>query len=281
MSDQAVVVAAEVAGMMDVIQRMAKVVASSGSFGCKSPDQAEALLWLAHAEGKHPMTAVREFHVIQGRVAMKAEAMLARFQASGGKLVWQETNEKVAKALVSHPANQPQPVAFEWTIDRASRVTVESWEGEQGARRKTTSKLTDKDVWKNYPAQMLRARVITEAVRAVHPGCVLGLVAVEETETLQQAESSVIASETGKGVPGLAAAVAQIAPPTTPKVDPERAKKLAEVRRRMKADGVATPDQARQYVADNLGGLVVDKLDDLRDDDLDRLVAIYANEVRQ
>lgn len=244
------------------VQQMAAVVAKSKLFGTKTEDEAMALMLLAQAEGMHPMRAVQQYHIIQGRPAMKSEAILARFQAAGGVVRWLVSDADEAKATFTTAAREE--ITVHWTMDRAKAAG-----------------LAGKDNWKSYAPQMLRARCIAEGVRAVAPGCILGLAAVEEVEDVTPTPATVIATEPGKGVAGLAAAVAQIAPLATSKADPERARKLAEVRRRMKADGVSSPEQARQYVADNLGGLVVDKLDDLRDDDLDRLVALYANEVRQ
>ena len=65
------------------VERMANAVAKSGLFGVKNVEQAMALMLIAQAEGMHPAIAARDFHVIQGRPALKADAMLARFQAAG------------------------------------------------------------------------------------------------------------------------------------------------------------------------------------------------------
>lgn len=252
----------EVTFPLGEIQQMAAVVAKSKLFGADTEDKAMALMLLAQAEGMHPMRAVQQYHIIQGRPAMKSEAILARFQAAGGIVRWLASDANEARATFISPAREE--ITVHWTMERAKAAG-----------------LSGKDNWRNYAPQMLRARCIAEGVRAVQPGCILGVMSVEEAEELSTVPANVISSEPGKGVSGLAAAVAQIATPSTPKVDPERAKKLAEVRRRMKADGVASPEQAKQYVADNLGGLVIEKLDEIRDDDLDRLVALYTNEVRQ
>ena len=68
---------------VDQITIMANAVAKSGLFGVKTPEQAMALMLIAQAEGNHPAIAARDYHVIQGRPALKADAMLARFQQAG------------------------------------------------------------------------------------------------------------------------------------------------------------------------------------------------------
>ena len=66
------------------VRVMAEAAAKSGLFGMKTPEQALALMMLCQAEGIHPMKAVAEYHIIQGRPALKADAMLARFLRAGG-----------------------------------------------------------------------------------------------------------------------------------------------------------------------------------------------------
>ena len=61
------------------IQAMAEVAAGSRMFGFKNPQEAMAIMLLCQAEDLHPAIAMRDYHVIQGRPALKADAMLARF----------------------------------------------------------------------------------------------------------------------------------------------------------------------------------------------------------
>ena len=70
----------------DQVTEMAEAVYKSGLFACKSKEQALTLMLLCQAENLHPINAMRQFHIIQGRPAMRADAMLARFQKAGGKV---------------------------------------------------------------------------------------------------------------------------------------------------------------------------------------------------
>lgn len=143
------------------IERMAASVAKSGLFGIKTAEQAMALMLIAQAEGSHPAIAARDFHVIGNRPTLKADAMLARFQAAGGKVRWASYTDQQVAAVFSHPAGGE--VEISWSIQQAKQAG-----------------LTGKDVWKQYPRAMLRARVISEGIRTVFPGVAVGIYTPEE-----------------------------------------------------------------------------------------------------
>ena len=148
---------------IDEIEKMAVAVSKSNLFGMKTPEQAMALMLLCQAEGLHPAIAVRDYHLIQGRPALKADAMLARFQQAGGSVNWKEyTNDKVT-GLFSHPSGGSLEVS--WSLAQAKAIGI-----------------ANKDNWKNYPRAMLRARVISEGIRSVYPGCVVGVYTPEEVQ---------------------------------------------------------------------------------------------------
>ena len=149
------------------MERMAGAIAKSGLFGMKTQEQALALMCVAQAEGRHPGSVATEYHIIQGRPALKADTMLARFQQAGGKVEWTSyTDERVA-AKFSHA--QGGSVEVDWTMARAK-----------------TAGLAVKDVWKAYPRQMLRARVISEGVRTVYPGVAIGIYTPEEVQDFDE-----------------------------------------------------------------------------------------------
>jgi hypothetical protein len=142
------------------IERMAVAVSKSGLFGVKTAEQAMSLMLIAQAEGMHPAIAARDYHVINGRPALRADAMLARFQAAGGSVRWLEMSDRRVAAEFHHP--QGGTVEIDWTPERAKQA---------GIRNEMHSK---------YPRQMLRARVISEGIRTVFPGVVVGSFTPEE-----------------------------------------------------------------------------------------------------
>lgn len=145
------------------MQQMAEVAAGSKMFGFKNPQEALAIMLLCQGENLHPAVAMRDYHVIQGRPALKADAMLARFQQAGGSVVWKEYTNDVVTGLFSHP--QGGSLEVSWTLNQAKQIGI-----------------ANKDNWKNYPRAMLRARVISEGIRAVFPGCVVGVYTPEEVQ---------------------------------------------------------------------------------------------------
>lgn len=144
------------------LQIMARVFAKSGLLlGAKTEEQTMTLMLVAQAEGRHPASVAADYHIIQGRPTLKSEAMLARFQQAGGKVEWHDhSNEKVSGTF-SHP--QGGSLRIDWDMARAK-----------------SAGLGTKDNWRQYPRQMLRARVISEAVRAVFPAVLNGMYTPEE-----------------------------------------------------------------------------------------------------
>lgn len=182
------------------MERMADCIAKSGLFGVKTPVQALALMLLAQSEGMHPVTAARDYHIIQGRPALKADTMLARFQAAGGTVRWDTYTDKSVSATFSHPHGGS--VKIEWTIDQAK-----------------AAKLTGKDVWQQYPRAMLRARVISEGIRTVYPGVLAGMYTPEEVRDMSDIQGT--AETTGPDIPPSPAATSAPPPVTVRDFDEE------------------------------------------------------------
>ena len=148
------------------IQTMAEVAAGSKMFGFKNPQEAMAIMLLCQAEDLHPAIAMRDYHVIQGRPALKADAMLARFQTAGGSVNWKVYEDEQVTGVFSHPAGGSLEVT--WTLAKAKLIGI-----------------ANKDNWRNYPRAMLRARCVSEGIRSVYPGCVVGVYTPEEVQDFQ------------------------------------------------------------------------------------------------
>lgn len=143
------------------IERIAAAFAQSRMFGVSDPCAALSLCLLAQAEGQHPAIAFRDYSIIQGKPAKKAEAMQRDFMASGGKIKWIELSDTCAKAEFSHPSGGT--LVIDWTMERAKAAGIGG-----------------KDMWKKYPRQMLRSRTISEGVRTVCPMATSGMYVPEE-----------------------------------------------------------------------------------------------------
>ena len=152
---------------MDQMQAMAKSLVAGKLFGFKTEAEAISIMLIAQAEGRSPALAARDYHIIQGRPALKADAMLARFQQEGGVVEWDEYTDAKVTGRFSHPKSCPKPVAVTWTLDMAKRIG-----------------LANRDNWRNYPRAMLRSRVVSEGVRTAYPGIAVGIYTVEEVQDM-------------------------------------------------------------------------------------------------
>lgn len=149
------------------LELMASAVAASKLFGIATKEQALALMLVAQAEGLHPATAARDYHIIQGKPALKADAMLARYLDSGGKVEWHEHTDAKVSATFSHPSGGT--LKIDW----------------DDARVKTAG-LADQPMHKKYPRQMKRARVISEGIRATNPAVATGIYTPEEVQDMNK-----------------------------------------------------------------------------------------------
>ena len=145
------------------LEAMAGHIVRSGLFGMRKVEEAVALMIVAQAENRHPGTVASEYHIIQGRPALKADAILARFQSAGGKVEWHEYTDTVVSGTFTHPAGGSLKV--DWDMDRAKAAG-----------------LGGKDNWKKYPRQMLRARAVSDGVRGVYPAVLQGFYTPEEVQ---------------------------------------------------------------------------------------------------
>ena len=93
--------------------------------------------------------------------------MLARFQAAGGKVDWKEYTDKKVTGLFSHPNGGS--LELSWSIEQAQAIgLVKPGSG-----------------WQKFPRAMLRARVVSEGIRSVYPGCVIGTYTPEEVSDFE------------------------------------------------------------------------------------------------
>lgn len=146
------------------VERVALAIARGGLFGSTDPNAVLTLCLLAQAEGQHPAVVFRDYHIIQGKPAKKADAMLRDFVSAGGKVEWHALDDTKADATFSHPGGGT--VRIDWTMERAKKAKL------------------DTPMWAKYPRQMLRSRVISEGVRTVYPGATSGLYEVGEVQDI-------------------------------------------------------------------------------------------------
>jgi len=183
---------------MGEIQQMALAVAKSGLFGIKTPEAAMSLMLISIAEGRHPALAARDYDIIQGRPAKKSEAMLRDFLQSGGSVEWHNLTDDIADATFSHP--QGGKVRITWDMERAK-----------------TAGLAGRDMFRKFPRQMLRSRVVSEGIRTTCPMATSGMYVPEEVAEFNAPKDIRIEKPVIKQDEELETIVAEIVEPEAPK----------------------------------------------------------------
>jgi hypothetical protein len=150
----------------------AEVAVRSKFYGFKTADEMLPLMIIAQSQGRPFTSVVEEYSVINGRPALKAESMLARFQKAGGHIKWTELSDTRCAAIFSHP--QCDPVEVDWDMDRAKAAG-----------------LAGRDMWRKFARNMLKARVISDGVRTAYPACLGGVYTPEELGDMEPARTQV------------------------------------------------------------------------------------------
>jgi hypothetical protein len=136
--------------------------------------QAFTLMMLAESKGLHPIQAMERYHIIMGRPSMKADAMQAEFQRRGGCVRWVKRENDECVVELWHPTLHPDHLFFAAHFqDLVDKGVATAW-------NKDKQRLEVKDMYVKFPRQMLSARAISEGVRAVDPGVVVGIYTPEE-----------------------------------------------------------------------------------------------------
>ncbi len=203
----------------EFVREMGRAIHSSGMFGCQSPSQGYVLALECAARKCPPLALVERYHLIMGKLSMKSEAMLADFVTDGGSHeVLDRTPDRAAIKLTRNRKSY----VFELTWDQALKEPF-VYEGKEAdvVAKLAVGKIGDLKMKSKYATprarmQMLWARVVSDAVRAVAPDVTAGRYTPEETADIVDVD--VLPSESvGEESPQANA------PEATPVTDPEQA----------------------------------------------------------
>jgi len=120
--------------------------------------------------GMQAMTALRAFHIIDGRPTLSAGAIHAMILSSG-KAEYFRCSERTPEraTFVTKRKGEPE-ISLSFTIEEGRMA----WSKDDAAWKKSG--------WGKNPADMLVARASTKLARLVYPDVVHGLYAPEEME---------------------------------------------------------------------------------------------------
>lgn len=112
----------------------------------------------AQALGEHPIAALTDVYVVEGRPSMSASMMHRRAMEAGHRVRVTSTDTEAAVSIWRKDDPQYE-YKIVWTLDRAQHAGL----------------MGRKGPWQTYPAAMLRSRAVSEACRVACPE-VLGAV---------------------------------------------------------------------------------------------------------
>lgn len=166
---------------LEFVDRLGDAIAKSGMFGCKNVESGKVLAMTCFSERKSPTEIARRYHIIEGRLSMKAGAMLADFRVRGGR-------HRIVERT-------PERASIELTIDGQSQQFTFTWEE---AQQEPFIRDKDGKVKKNYATprtrmQMLWARVVSDSVEAMAPEIAYGVYTPEEISDFPEINGGLVA----------------------------------------------------------------------------------------
>ena len=153
----------KVANPMEAAEQLGQWICRSGMFGADRPEQGNLLALQCLVERKAPLEMAKHYHVIQGRLSLRADAMLALYRERGGKVIWKQFDANGAKAQWVYDGND---LELAYTAEDAKAAGFLPARGGSG--------------WAKFPAEMMRARLISKAVRMLAPEVCTGSYTPEE-----------------------------------------------------------------------------------------------------
>lgn len=159
---------------ISAIEKLGLMFAKSGMFGCERTEQGQVLAMICLAEMKSPTAIVRDYHIIDGKLSKKSLAALADFRGAGGKHKWIQTGDEAAndsdKEAIGEFEFQGNKLMVKFSMADAKKAML----------------FRPRSAWEKQPANMLRARVISNAVAMLAPEIYAGDAGEDESQPAQK-----------------------------------------------------------------------------------------------
>lgn len=154
---------------LEGVNKLGLAIARSGVFGPMCDDLGRVIAIHCMVERISPFVFMRDYHVVQNKLVMKADAMLARFRRAGGTHEILERSGAAAVLLLIH-GKQQYKSSYTWEEARIEAYPY------TGARK------TLKSTWATPRGrmQMLWSRAISDGVRALCPEVIAGIYTPED-----------------------------------------------------------------------------------------------------
>ena len=148
---------------LEAVKELGSWIARSGVFNCQKDEQGNMIALECLATRKTPFDFKREFHLVNGSLTMRSDAMLAGYRTRGGKVIWKQFDSTAAIGIWKYDGNECE-IGF--TAEDAKQAGLLPAKPGSG--------------WQKDPSAMLRARCISKAIRMLAPEVVAGVYTPEE-----------------------------------------------------------------------------------------------------
>jgi hypothetical protein len=155
------------------IEKMGQWLAESGLAGTRNEGAGKVIAMKALFSRQNPLDIAAKYHVIDGKLSMRADAILAEFERAGGSWEWTQFD---CEACTAQWTYRGKTTEIGFTKDDAVRAGLWGMKGN----------------WTARPDAMLRARCISKAVRMIAPSVCFGTYTPEEIEDEKYVEARLV-----------------------------------------------------------------------------------------
>ena len=190
---------------------MGKAIAQSKLFGCQNESQGQVLALECMAQRMPPLSMARRFDLMNGKLSMKSQTMLADFRTAGGKSKLVKKTADCASIWLKDPEGNEYDFVLTWDEAKEETFPYQGKESEiaealEGDRSKL--KLKPKYSRPRSRAIMLWNRLISDSIRAIAPEINCGQYTPEEIEDFTKTPDNVVVAADPDPVVEPAAALA-------------------------------------------------------------------------
>jgi len=160
---------------LDEATTLARAAVASKLYAVSSPEAALMILLTGRDLGLTASQSFRAIYVVSGKPVVSSDAMVAAIRRSGLCASWRVVETTTERCTIETlRAGESEPERETFTQDDAARAG-----------------LSRKDVWRQYPRDMLRHRAAAGLARRVYPDVVLGCYAPGELDEQSSSPATV------------------------------------------------------------------------------------------
>jgi hypothetical protein len=161
----------------DLVKELGPSLAKSGLLNLQNDKQGEVIAYSCIYHGRDPLSIPEEFHLLSGKLSLRADAMLGRLVSAGGTYQVLEHSADAAEIEVSYQDRtyrerltwgdaQQEPFVY---AGKQADILAALIAGKQSSLRLSANYATPR-----RRSQHLWARVVSDAVRVIAPNLIAG-----------------------------------------------------------------------------------------------------------